>query len=56
VSPVVSSDKEYQNPKLVVLYQNICSLRGEKKNRIESTVMLRVKACSCNMHHTTLAE
>jgi hypothetical protein len=31
VLPVVSSDKEYKIPKLVVLHQNICSLRGEKK-------------------------
>jgi hypothetical protein len=27
VLPVVSSDKEDKNPKLVVLHQNICSLR-----------------------------
>jgi len=31
VSPVVSSDKEHKNPKLVVLYQNIFSLRKKKQ-------------------------
>jgi len=55
MSPVVSSVKEHKNSKLVVLHQNICSLR-EKNNRIESAIMLGVKACRCNMPHRTLAE
>jgi hypothetical protein len=53
-SPVVSNDKEHKNPKQVVLHQNICSLR--KNNRIGSSVMLRIKACRCNMPHRTLAQ
>jgi hypothetical protein len=39
VSPVVSSDKEHKNPKLVVLHQNICSLR-------KKTTELEVLLCS----------
>ena len=38
VLPVVSSDKEHKNPKLVVLHQNICSLR--------KTTELEVLLCS----------
>jgi len=37
VSPVVSSDKERKNSKLVVLYQNICSL---KKKTTDLEVLL----------------
>jgi len=39
VLPVVSSDKEHKNPKLVVLHQNICSLRRK-------TTELEVLLCS----------
>jgi hypothetical protein len=51
---VVSSEKKCKNSKLVVIHQNICSLR--KKLTIGSAVMFGVKACRCNMSHRTLAE
>ena len=54
VSPAVSSDKECKNPKLVILHQNIWSLR-------KKTTELEVLLCSelkhrCNMPDRTLAE
>jgi exonuclease III len=39
VSPVVSSDKQRKNPKLIVLHQNVCSLR-------KKTTELEVLLCS----------
>jgi hypothetical protein len=52
---VVSSEKKCKNCKLVILHQNICSLR-KKNNRIGSAVKFGVKACRINMSHRTLAE
>ena len=43
VLPVVPSDKVYKNPKLVVLHQNICSLRRK-------TTELEVLLCSELQH------
>jgi len=55
VSLVGSNDMRWKNPKLVVLHQNICSLK-EKNNRIGSVVVFGIKACRYNMPHRTLAE
>jgi len=55
VLPVVNSDKEHKNPKLVVLHQNICSLE-RKTTELEEMLRSRVKACRCKMPHRTLAE
>ena len=43
VLPVVTSDKVYKNPKLVVLHQNICSLRRK-------TTEVEVLLCSELQH------
>jgi len=42
VLPIVSSDKEHRNPKLVLLHQNICSLR-RKTTKLEVLLCLELK-------------
>jgi len=55
VSLVGSNVMRSKKPKLVVLHQNICSLK-KKNNRIESVVVFGIKACRRNIPHRTLAE
>jgi len=57
VLPVVSSDKEHKNPKLVVLHKNICNVK-RKTAELEMLLCSELKHVDViqGMPYRTLAE